>query len=187
MSPSVALVEEGTMLLCACGCGQERRPGSKYHVGHYPRTTEHRLLLSEVHLGATHSSETKERMRATHQEVAKSLDVARSRLSHNHLTTPERKLLRIIERHEIPLVYNGRAEYAVVDGKVPDFVNLEGRRAVEVSSLQGASHEDLELLPPVYEAAGWQLLILQNEDVEWVFLGPSENHLVNRLRAFLAE
>lgn len=130
--------------------------------------------------GRIHSSESLELMSKAQVELRKDLKHMQRLLRRKPMTPAEEELLAIIERHELPLVYNGRAEHLTLRGKVPDFVDLESQHAIEVtrkSNLNSALDKE-----SLYKAEDWKLLILLDDDV----FETSEDILVDRLRKFLS-
>lgn len=77
--------------------------------------------------------ESAKKLSVTRKRMIKSGEIDISKcLSNNYPTQPEKQMIDYIQRHEIPLKYNGQGQQFVIGGKIPDFVNETGTRVLEI-------------------------------------------------------
>ena len=101
-------------------------------------------------------------------------------------TSPEKKLIEILERHKLPFEYVGDGR-VILQGYSPDFINVDGRK--QIIEVFGDYWHNRAHIPwhqtelgriMAYNSLGFDCLILWEHDIN----SKSEEELVDEIKAF---
>jgi len=113
--------------------GNQRRKGK-------PSSDETRAKISKKvsgknhpMYGKNHTKETKEKISKTRKKRIKEGKILPQKQNgYSFPTLPERTFIGICEEHKLPYIYNGQSHELVVEGRVPDFIDLSTGNIVEI-------------------------------------------------------
>ena len=161
----------------------EAAKGNQYALGRrYRRSAETKRKLSEAGKGRHCSKETRQKLSEALKCCWQDPRHARKVLAHKNLNEGERKLDTILQAlFPGKFALNIRAEVMVLGGKVPDFVNVNGKKQViELWGNWWHRHDDPQDRIDYFKQFGWNTLIIWERELK------DEVKLKQRLRAFIA-
>ena len=110
--------------------------------------------------------------------------VIAGRLKNRRPTGPERKLIKIIERHNLPFKYTGNGSF-ILEGLNPDFVESNGRKiAIDVfgdywHTLKADKESYTEQgRKAIFEKYGWKLIIIWEKEINSL----TEEEIIARIK-----
>jgi len=131
--------------------------------------------------GKSRPPEVREKIRKSNIKAYKKPEVWKNWLrgTSRRPTTPERRLIEIIEKHKYPLTYVGNGKFNV-ENMCPDFVHLCEKKVVEVFGNYWHDISEAEERVENFRKYGYQCLIIWENEIY-----DNEEKVIKNLEAFL--
>lgn len=129
---------------------------------------------------------TSERVKSWWKDPEYRAKVIAGRLKNRRPTGPEKELIGIIERHNLPFKYTGDGSF-ILEGLNPDFVNTNGRKlAIDVfgnywhtlKADKESYREDGR--KAIFSKYGWELIIIWDHELKTL----SETAILERIKGY---
>lgn len=149
----------------------------------YRHTDSAKQRMSKTRMGHPVSSEARFKMSTARKQLWKNPSYAEKAIRSFQMrpTAPELKVIEAIKVGNLPFVYNGNRGEFIISGKCPDFVNINGDKAlIEVFGDYWHKEEDESKRKEVFIQYGFKTLILWESHIKEV----SVDELASEITAF---